>query len=86
MRELQSRPGDDGRPFVNLEQYTAVSKVASQVMQELPNREGSWSLFSEPLRWVVHGGPGTGKSHVVKKVIKDELFNQVLHWQQGLDY
>ena len=31
-------------------------------------------------------GPGTGKSHVVKDVIKDELFDQILHWQQGLDY
>ena len=41
---------------------------------------------TEPLRWVVHGGPGTGKSHVVKTVIKDELFAQVLHWTQGLDY
>jgi len=33
-----------------------------------------------------HGGPGTGKSHVIKDVIKGELFDQVLHWQQGLDY
>ena len=35
---------------------------------------------------MVHGGPGTGKSHVVRDVIKAELFNQILHWQQGLDY
>ena len=27
-----------------------------------------------------------GKSHVVKTVIKDELFDQILHWRQGLDY
>ena len=35
---------------------------------------------------MVHGGPGTGKSHVVKRVVKEELFDQILHWQQGLDY
>ena len=34
----------------------------------------------------MHGGPGTGKSHVVKRVVKEELFDQILHWQQGLDY
>ena len=45
-----------------------------------------FSQASAPLRWVVHGGPGTGKSHVVRDVIKAELFNQILHWQQGLDY
>ena len=40
----------------------------------------------DPLRWLLHGKPGTGKSHVVKDVIKEELFDQVLQWKQGLDY
>ena len=86
LHALESRMGEDGRLFLNSQQYVAVAKVATKVMEELPNRRGAWLPSSEPLRWVVHGGPGTGKSHVVKRVIKDELFNQLLHWQQGLDY
>ena len=30
--------------------------------------------------------PGTGKTHVAKDVIKNELFNQILDWKQGRDY
>ena len=39
----------------------------------------------EPLRWCVHGGPGTGKTHIIK-IIKEELFGQVLGWNIGLEY
>jgi hypothetical protein len=56
------------------------------VIEELPNRNGDYSEASAPLRWVLHGGPGTGKSHVVRDVIKKELFDQILAWKQGLDY
>ena len=83
---LETRKREDGRAFVNAKQLEAVAKVAGRVMEELPNRAGCAPIASEPLRWVVHGGPGTGKTHVVRDVIKNELFNQVLQWQQGLDY
>ena len=83
---LQSRRRKNGRPFVNAKQFEAVSKVAKRCMQELPNRTGKYSPSTPPLRWVLHGGPGTGKSHVVKDVIVKELFEQILHWQQGLDF
>ncbi len=86
LRALKVRPGADGRLFVNAKQFEAVAQVATKVMEELPNRRSRAPQASEPLRWVVHGGPGTGKTHVLKKVIKEELFDQVLHWQQGLDY
>ena len=60
-----------------------IKKVACKIQEDLPREDKrSKAPPGEPLRWVVHGGPGTGKSHV----IKDELFDQVLHWQQGLDY
>ena len=39
--------------------------------------------FGEPLRWLVHGGPGTGKSHVIKLV--KELFTDVLGWDIGIE-
>ena len=40
--------------------------------------------MSDPLLWMVHGGPGTGKSEVLKLVKK--LFLEVCGWQIGLDY
>ena len=33
----------------------------------------------------MHGGPGTGKSHVIK-IIKSELFEQVLKWKIVEDF
>ena len=31
----------------------------------------------EPLWWLLHGGPGTGKSHVIR-LLKEELFEKHL--------
>ena len=39
----------------------------------------------EPLPWVMHGGPGTGKSFVVDQIRK-ELFEQELGWRHGIDF
>jgi hypothetical protein len=33
----------------------------------------------------MHGGPGTGKTHVIK-LLKDELFGQVLKWNIGVEF
>ncbi len=86
LQALKTRRGAENRLCVNAEQFHAVAKVAAQVIEELPNRAGAYSAPSGPLRWVVHGGPGTGKSHVVKDIVKEELFEQILYWQQGLDF
>jgi len=86
LEALNERRREDGSLFVNKEQFNAIAKVARKVIAELPNRKGLVPPVSDPLRWVVHGGPGTGKTHVVRDVIKDELFEQVLCWQQGLDF
>ena len=40
--------------------------------------------MSDPLLWLVHGGPGTGKSEVLKLV--KMLFFEVCGWQISLDY
>ena len=40
--------------------------------------------FGTPLRWLVHGGPGTGKSHVITQVKK--LFHDVVNYEIGVRY
>ena len=39
----------------------------------------------EPLRWAMHGGPGTGKTHVIN-IIKEELFGKVLKWNTSVEF
>ena len=34
--------------------------------------------------WLVHGGPGVGKSETIKLV--QSLFTDVLHWNSGINY
>ena len=33
----------------------------------------------------LHGGPGTGKSHVIQ-ILKEKLFEQELKWTAGIDF
>ena len=76
---LPHRKDDKGRPRVNAEQLQAVHVVATRVKEQIPN-----PCSGEPLRWLLHGGPGTGKSHVIKLV--QELFHEVLEWKPGVQY
>ncbi len=39
----------------------------------------------EPLRWLMHGGPGTGKSHVIK-ILRKCFFADLLHWNIGVHF
>lgn len=74
-----------GRLVCNPEQYAAVEKIAIRVIRELNAESLGAHDYGEPLRWVVHGGPGTGKSHVIK-LIKKELFQDVLKWDLGVQF
>ena len=38
----------------------------------------------EPLLWLMHGGPGVGKSEVLKAL--KQLFTDVLHWTPGHEF
>ena len=82
---IKSKTGHDGRLYLNTKQYEMVSIVAERVMAELDENANHEERTSEPLRWLLHGGPGTGKSHVIK-VIKKDLFEQVLHWDMGVQF
>ena len=74
----------EGNLVLNAEQYTAVEKIADRVMVELRQEALGVPDYGEPLRWLVHGGPGTGKSHVIKQI--KELFQDVLHWNVGVQF
>ena len=59
---LKVRRDAEGKLVTNAKQFEAVEKVAERVMRELrANPDASSEEFGEPLRWCVHGGPGTGK-------------------------
>ena len=38
------------------------------------------------MRWLIHGGPGTGKTKFVINIIKDELFQGVMKWNMSVEY
>ena len=71
----------------NAEQQAFCRKVAERVlteMQEDANQPATHEV-SEPLRWALHGGPGTGKSYTLN-LVRRELFEQILGWQQGIHF
>ena len=66
----------------NAMQAQMCQRVATQVQKEM-SAETMSAL--EPLRWALHGGPGTGKSHVLN-LIRKGLFEEVLGWKQGNEF
>ena len=81
---MRERTGPDKRKVVNASQFEVVKKVAERVCLEMDVLEsGDYDTSPEPLRWSMHGGPGTGKTHVIK-ITKEELFEKVLKWNTGV--
>ena len=66
-----------------------VKIIAERVIVELDAdahaSADSIETADEPLRWLMHGGPGTGKSHVIN-VVKDGLFQKALGWEMGVQF
>ena len=62
-----------------------VARIADRVVEELRAEADGNAEYWEPLRWCLHGGPGTGKSHVLK-VVKEELFQGILKWDMGVNF
>ena len=62
-----------------------LERVADQVCVELRARNTNKYDDCQPLRWSLHGGPGTGKSHVIK-MIKTELFLKLLQSKIAEDF
>ena len=76
LREIRLRTVD-GRHVRNKAQFRVVKRVATRMCAEMRAvAKQDYSGLGEPLRWSIHGGPGTGKSRVVK-MLKEELFGNI---------
>ena len=76
----------NGRKVLNKSQHEVVEKVVQRICEEMIDcAAGYVDTTREPLRWAMHGGPGTGKTHVIK-IIKEELFETVLKWNTSVEY
>jgi len=85
--DLRSRVNEDCRRYVNDAQCCFVGVVVSASAKFCEELSGTAGVQDNgALRLVLHGGPGAGKSYVVKSILVDELFFSVLHWTAGLDY
>ena len=62
-----------------------VSQVVDRILAEAKELGETGRITSEPLRWLLHGGPCTGKSHVVK-ILHEELFKDILGWNMSVEY
>ena len=84
LRQLKVKRDKKGRLIANPMQFEAVHMVAQRVIKELEAADDVEPDLGDPLRWCVHGGPGTGKSHVIKLV--KEMFTDVLQWNIGVEF
>ena len=72
----------------NAEQVQFCHLVADRVVQELiegNNGNGKTAVDTEPLRWVLHGGPGTGKSYTLR-LLREHLFERTMGWKHGVHF
>ena len=83
--DIKERRSEDGRLLLNALQYEMVERVADQVCVELRARTTNNYDDVQPLRWSLHGGPGTGKSHVIK-IIQTEFFEQILQFKIAVEF
>eukprot|EP00959_Pyramimonas_sp_CCMP1952_P003156 65355-Pyramimonas_sp.AAC.1 len=60
-------------------------QVAQRAMQELDGEARGGAGMGDPLPWRMHGGPGTGKSHVLR-ILRKGLFEYLLKWTIGAHF
>ena len=74
------------RGQTNAKQFELLEHVVDRVLVEynLAKPEETKRQSAEPLVWLLHGPPGTGKSHVLKFL--RQLFDDVMGFKQGADY
>jgi len=85
LKRLRKQKNEKGERYCNAEQYEFVSIVARRVIAEMRGQADKGENYGEPLRWCLHGGPGTGKTHALK-IIRQDLFEGVLGWDMGVQF
>ena len=77
---------DAVRGQTNAKQFEMLEHVVDRLLVEynLAKPEDTKRQSVEPLVWLLHGPPGTGKSHVLKFL--RQLFDEVMGFRQGIDY
>ena len=88
LEDLKTRANSEGRRICNAEQHGFLSRVVDRLVHEMRTGEmqsGSRADEEDSLRWVLHGGPGTGKTHAIK-LLRTELFEGILGWQAGIHF
>ena len=85
LKKLKHEKDKKGKHILNSKQYEMVKIVGMRICAEMEAEAGTPGDAGEPLRWLLHGGPGTGKSHVIK-IIKERLFQNVLKWDMGVNF
>ena len=76
---------EENRLSCNTEQKQIIRKVSDKVIQQSEVDSDRRRSQGEQFLWMLHGGPGTGKSHVIK-ILKEELFEKRMGWQCGMDF
>eukprot|EP00959_Pyramimonas_sp_CCMP1952_P426315 8929191-Pyramimonas_sp.AAC.1 len=69
---------------MNEKQREVVEKVVDRMIAECQENDGTSGSY-EPLLWMLHAGPGTGKSFVVD-TLRKHVFEGVTGWEHGLDF
>ena len=75
----------DSQQDLNAEQRTFLETIAKQMLHE--NAQPTTMQAPDtagPIRWLLHGKPGAGKSHTIKKL--QQLFEEVAGYQQDVHF
>lgn len=74
----------NGDHLLDAEPFKQVSIVARHAITELEHEHDPKRHHVEPLRWSLHGGPGTGKPRALR-VINEQVSEEVLPWDMGIE-
>ena len=77
--QLRLEKDKEGKPQYKEKQLEMIGKVVDRVCEEMTDAV----QLSDPLLWCMHGGPGVGKSYVLKAI--RDLF-KLLGYQNNVHY